>query len=404
MTALPAPGQVRQLAERQTRELYGRCLVALARRGKVPNIPLSHQAYRVLQFLLGQCPGYFAHQQVIADAVESNLTTVRKALSELRDAGLVSWDLIPPHHPLPTGKYSRTNVNQYFVEADTLLRALGGDEAAGPPRTVASTHPNSSASTGTDPKFEQDPPLPPSGRSEPPPPPDQDSGKGEIQFSKFHRARPVLGRPHNVAGVRPADQGHSRTVPPELDKVLAAWRTLDLGEPDDRSMRALRNRHAEGATIEQLAAAVEGARYDEWLGQGRAKSPFAVVFASLASVERFADAGRKHARKTDDAARQRAAERGMARAQVDDVAALSPGESAELVALALRTVAHLEPPSAPIIRLYRSANCSSPVAISPGIVACPVRDTLHQGHGRNICWADHEHAERTGSAGSCRAR
>jgi hypothetical protein len=88
-------------------------------------------------------------------------------------------------------------------------------------------------------------------------------------------------------------------VAPELEKVLAAWRTLDLGEPDDRSVRALKNRHAEGATSEQLAAAVEGARHDEWLRQGRAKSPIAVVFASLASVDRFADAGREHARKAE---------------------------------------------------------------------------------------------------------
>lgn len=344
MTALPAPGQVRQLAERQTREIYWRCLGAFARRGKVPNVALSHPAVRLLLFLLGQCPGYFAHQKVIAQAIESNLTTVRKAFVELRDVGFVSWDLIPPHHPLPTGKYTRTNVNQYFVEADALLRALGGDEAAGPSRSVASTHPNSSASTGTDPKFEQDPPLPPAGRSEPPP--DRYSCKGEIQFSKFHGARPALRQPHTVAGLRRADQGLPRTEPPELEKVLAAWRTLDLGEPDDRSVRALRNRYAEGATSEQLAAAVEGARHDEWLRQGRAKSPFAVVFASLASVERFADAGREHARKTDAAARQRAAERRVARATFDGVAPLSPAENAELAALALRTVAYPVPAGA----------------------------------------------------------
>jgi hypothetical protein len=344
---LPALAQVRQLAERQTREAYWRCLGALARRGRVPNVALSHPAVRLLLFLLGQCPGYFAHQKVIAEAIESNLTTVRKALVELRDAGLVSWDLIPPHHPLPTGKYTRTNVNQYFVEADALLRALGGDEAAGPPRTVASTHPNSSASTGTDPKFEQDPPLPPSGCSVPPP--EGCSGRGEIQFSKSHGARPALG-----AGAHRADQSRSRTVPPELEKVLAAWRTLGLGEPDDRSMRALRNRHAEGATSEQLAWAVEGARQNEWLRQGHAKSPFAVVFAALASVDRFAHAGRENARKTDEAARQRAVERRTAHARFDDVAALSPAESVELAALALRSIAD---PGTPI-RL----SCS-PIAI-----------------------------------------
>ena len=295
LAELPALGQVKQLAERQTREMYWRCLNALTRRGKGPNVALGHLAFRLLLFLLGQRPGYFAHQQVIADAVDSNLTSVRKALFELRDTGFVSWNLIPPHHPLPTGKYTRTNVNQYFVEADALLHVLGGDEAAGPPRTVASTHPNSSASTGTDPKFEQDPPLPPEGRSKPPP--DRCLGKGEIQFSKFHGARPALRPPSDVSGVRRAGQERSRKVPPELETILAAWRALDLGEPDDRSIQALRNRHAEGATSEQLAMAVEGARHDEWLRKGRAKSPFAVVFASQITVERFASSGREHARR-----------------------------------------------------------------------------------------------------------
>jgi hypothetical protein len=72
--------------------------------------------------------------------------------------------------------------------------------------------------------------------------------------------------------------------------------------------------------------------------RSRKKSPLAVVFASLASVDRFADAGREHARKTEATARQRAAERRAARARFDDATALSPAENAELAALALRTV------------------------------------------------------------------
>jgi hypothetical protein len=343
LAELPALGQVKQLAERETREKYSRCLNALARRGRVPNLALSHLAVRVLLFLLGQRPGYFAHQKVIADAIESNLTSVRKALIDLRDAGLVSWDLIPPHHALPTGNYTRTNVNQYFVEADTLLSALGGDGAAGPPKTVAPTYPNSSASTGTDPKFEQDPPLPPSSSSKPPL--NRHSGKGETNLSRFHGARAVSGQPR-VAVAR-ADRGHTRTLPSELEKVLAAWRTLDLGEPDDRSMRALQNRYAEGATGEQLAAAVDGARHDEWLRQGRANSPFAVVFASLSTIERFASAGRERARKIEATARERVAERRAARARFDDVAPLSAAENAELAALALRAMAHPAPPRPP---------------------------------------------------------
>jgi hypothetical protein len=134
-------------------------------------------------------------------------------------------------------------------------------------------------------------------------------------------------------------------VPPELEKILATWRTLDLSEPDDRSMRALRNRYAEGATSEQLAMAVEGARHDEWLRQGRAKSPFAVVFASLTTIERFASSGREHARRIEATARERVAERRAARARFDDVVALSPAESADLAALALRAVGYPAPPT-----------------------------------------------------------
>jgi hypothetical protein len=71
-----------------------------------------------------------------------------------------------------------------------------------------------------------------------------------------------------------------------------------------------------------------------------------VVFASLATIERFASSGREHARRTEATARERAAERRAARARFDDVVALSPAESAELAALALRTVAYPVPPGA----------------------------------------------------------
>jgi len=74
-----------------------------------------------------------------------------------------------------------------------------------------------------------------------------------------------------------------------------------------------------------------------------AMSPFAVVFASLPTIERFALSGREHARKIEDTARKRAAERRAARARFDDFAALSAAESAELVALALSTVAYPAP-------------------------------------------------------------
>lgn len=332
-----AVARLTQLAERRARELYGPALVALARRGKVPSIALGHLAVRVLLFLLGQRPGYFAHHKVIAAAIESNLTSVRAALAKLRAAGLVSWELIPPHHPLPTGNYTRTNVHRYYAEAAALLAALDGADATAPPKTVAPTHPNSGASTGTDLRSEIDPPLPPNSRSQPPR--NGHASEGEIQFSKFHGAKPATGEARAAAAPMPrANHGHAAAIPPELEKVLAAWRALDLGEPDDRSVRALRNRHGEGASAKQLAAAVEGASHDEWLRQGRAKSPFAVVFASLESVARFAAAGQEHARRAVAAERRRAAERRAARELLSAVAAPGAPDNAELAAAALLTV------------------------------------------------------------------
>jgi hypothetical protein len=285
-----------------------------------------------LLFLLGQRPGYFAHQKVIADSVESNLTSVRRALFELRDAGLVSWDLIPPHHALPTGKYTRTNVNRYFVDADALLLALGGDQAAGPSGRVAPTHPDSAASTGTDPKFEQDAPLPPKHRSRRQR--DEHVAEGEIRFPDFPRAQLATGQPNSTGDALRSKQGGSPQVPSELGQVLAAWRALDLSEPDDRSVRALRNRQAEGATIEQLTAAVQGAKHDPWLRQRRAQSPFAVVFTSLSSIARYSAAGREHAQQAEGATRRLAAERRPAR----DLTLPRPPGDAQFAALPLSTI------------------------------------------------------------------
>jgi hypothetical protein len=78
----------------------------------------------------------------------------------------------------------------------------------------------------------------------------------------------------------------------ELEPIRQSWEKLGLGALDNRSARALENRRAEGASLEQLEAAVAGAGADDWIRR-RAKVPFAVVFASLASLERFAHEGRK---------------------------------------------------------------------------------------------------------------
>ncbi len=330
-----AVGQLTELAERRARELYGPALIALARRGKVPGVALGHLAVRVLLFLLGQRPGYFAHQKVIAAAVESNLTSVRSALAELRTAGLVSWELIPPHHPLPTGSYTRTNVNRYYVDATGLLSALNAGNATPRPKTMVPTHRNSDGSTGTDPKFEQDPPLPPD--TGPPTQPAASASKAR-GLARWHRDR---NQPRHAAATMSASSTNRGR---EIEAVLAAWRSLGLGDTDDRSARALNNRLAEGATLEQLEAAVEGASANDWLRAGRAKVPFAIVFASRSSVERFALEGAERAREVRNLAEQRALERRRTNEALGERNGLTRAEYAALAARALKTLERAENP------------------------------------------------------------
>ena len=300
--------------EFSTRANYDRACLLIARRGRIPGLKLSHRDIRVLQFLLGQKPGYFAHHKTFAEALDSSTTPIREALGALRGAGLVLWELIPPHHVLPTGNYTRTNVNRYWVNVSHILSLLGSvDEVqARPPKSGTSTPPKSGASTGKDLRSEQSPPSTPprneQSTSEP-----RLSGE-EAVSSKDLKPEPApdhlrvhetsnriaLGRSPRKAGLKPPrppetgrDEHPELAAPAELEPILAAWRELKLGEPDGRSTRALVNRLNEGATLEQLEAAVVGADADEWLRRGYAKVPFAVVFATVASVERFAHEGRK---------------------------------------------------------------------------------------------------------------
>jgi hypothetical protein len=251
-----------------TRANYERFAFLLLRVGHVPGLALSHLDFRVLVFLLAQKPGaYAAHQQTIAKACDSNTTSIRQALGRLRAAGLVLWELIPPHHALPTGRFTRTNVNRYWVHLPRLgaLLEAPARPPATPPKSVASTLPKSDASYGTEIRSVQQPPP-----STPPPEP---------------QAPPPPALPE-VEAVGPIEVGS------ELEPIRQSWEKLGLGALDHRSARALENRRAEGASFEQLEAAVAGAGADDWIRR-RAKVPFAVVFASLASLERFAHEGRK---------------------------------------------------------------------------------------------------------------
>lgn len=274
-----------------TRASFNQACLLLSRRGRISGLNLSHRDFRVLLFLLGQKPGYFAHQKTISEALDSSTTPIRAALGALRRAGLVFWELIPPHHALPTGHFTRTNVNRYWVNVRHLLALLGSENVTPTtgPKSGASTQPNSDASTGKDLKSEQDPPSTPPP-SEPEPSEPFESDEEAVSTTENEQER-TENRASGRGNTKP--QSSEFSTPAELEPLLDSWKKLKLGEPDQRSIRALVNRRNEGATLNQLEAAVVGADADEWLRRGRAKVPFAVVFATVASVERFAHEGRK---------------------------------------------------------------------------------------------------------------
>jgi len=251
-----------------TRVNYERFAFLLLREGHIPGLALAHRDFRLLLFLLGQKPGHYAaHHHTIAKACDSNTTSIRQSLGRLRAAGLVLWELIPPHHALPTGRFTRTNVNRYWVHLPRLASLLEAPARPPPtlPKSVASTLPKSDASYGTEIRSEQQPPPP----TPPPKPP------------ALSREAPLVGE-----AVPPV------SVPSELEPIRQSWEKLGLGALDHRSARALENRRAEGATLDELETAVAGAGADDWIRR-RAKVPFAVVFASLVSIARFAHEGRK---------------------------------------------------------------------------------------------------------------
>jgi hypothetical protein len=259
-----------------SRESSERCAFALYRRGHLPGVDLTHLGFRLLLFLLGQRRGaYVAHYETIATELRSNRDSVMREAHRLRASGLLRCELIPPHHPLPfrAGSYTRTNVLRFDVDVERLGALL---EVRGAP-SVAKVRPSTGAkpppSTGAKPPpsprtIEIYEPQPPS--SKPPP----DPGKDESPGGREALSKEIGGRET------------------ELEPVAKAWLRLGLGELGAKERKALENRRHEGATIEQLLDAVAGAAEHAWLRTG-ARSAFAVVFANLPAVARFAHDGRK---------------------------------------------------------------------------------------------------------------
>jgi len=84
-----------------------------------------------------------------------------------------------------------------------------------------------------------------------------------------------------------------QSIEPEVERVEEAWSATGLPALDARGRAAIGGRRREGAALAELLLAVAGASADPWLRRPQCRVPHAVVFASLASVGRFADAGRE---------------------------------------------------------------------------------------------------------------
>jgi hypothetical protein len=254
---------------KSTRADYERLSLLLARKGRLAGVELEHIDFRVLQFLLGQKPGFYAaHHDTIAEALESNKTSIKNSFKRLRAAGIVLSELIRPHHALPSGRYTRTNVNRYWVNVPLLASLLSAP--ANGSNSAPSIGPNSAPSYGTVKSMEQPPPLPPVAA-----PPEARAPEEEV-----------------VLPISLIDKTRPATPSPEIVLICDAWNALDLGTCGAREVRTLQRRANEGVTIEQLEAAVIGAGAERWLRNG-AMVPFAVVFASVASIEQRAHEGRK---------------------------------------------------------------------------------------------------------------
>jgi len=277
--------------------IYQRCVFDLLARGHVPGVKLDHFAWRLLLFLLGQGPDYIAKRKTLAQKLDTNETTVKVALGRLRDAkvapgvALLESELkVPLNSRLPwrPGSKANANLNGYRVAAEALLARL---------RDVDAQERRKAESVQRRPAR-----VDPAGRPTAP---------KSVRTSGLNPARTLSGSmdglittpPPPPSTTRAARTGEGRgkavknPITLEIRAVADDWRSLALGPAlGERELQALANRAAEGRSLDELRQAVRGASHPEqapWLRSDRCRKPFAVVFADVASVGRFAAYGRQ---------------------------------------------------------------------------------------------------------------
>jgi hypothetical protein len=302
-----------------------RAQLYVSRGGRVRGAPLKPVHRVVLCYLLSEQARYgngkTIFQKNIARELGLHRLQVQRAIAALRRWGLVLTILIQANHEKPWSsrasqpEYTRNKILRYWCRADRILAPEPPEGLSGEPSDGSCSEPS--------PRRER------SCEEQPPPTPATGDALAQADAPAGHReSRATLTRPPRPRRPCRADargesrpgaeeqaagrdaQGRSqapREASPELEAELTAlavrWNCLGMPHANGsassvgpRERQAWRNRLAEGCTVGELAEAIVGADKGDsagWLRGGRARvGAFGVVFATIASVRRYAAEGR----------------------------------------------------------------------------------------------------------------
>jgi hypothetical protein len=293
---------------------YQQACFALCKRGHVVGIRLTAMQFRVLAYLLSERPGLVIYQKHIAKALQCSTKQVYRALKALRRLKLVDAPMILAEHPLPwkyNGKPARwdNRVLRYWVDTErvTVEAPRQGPRLVEPVENVSSD----GTLESTSPKYEREtvqtasptPPREPAelGAEEGPHAPSGHRVASETPGSGGGAAG-ESAHAHRRRRKRESGEGGESTphaaTPAQLDALGKAWDGLGLRDhygnstAGPRERKAFENRMGEGCSAEEIADAIAGAAgHRDWF-EKRAGRCFAIVFADVCSVRRFAAEGR----------------------------------------------------------------------------------------------------------------
>jgi hypothetical protein len=350
--ALRKSGAPRDLRELQYRDAHR----ALSEHGHIPGVNLDPGSLLLAIYLLANGPGYIIRRATIARDLGVSERIASMRLARLRNATIAGVPLlrsriaVPLHGRMPWWRPSdegRAEANRYAYEvaAAEILSAIAADRARQKAERAAERETkrarrtawlaehglrlvNRSCTSGQDLARTLDPDLGSSPASPPTPAPEDCSASRETASPSATSAASETPSSFDAGSHAADDEQHPGSavkgeenepcpragprrrpelalVEPEVDKLAQAWDALGLVNGDGTpsrvrpapERRCLRRRLCEGYSAEDLLDAIAAVRespedYCQWVREGRARAPFAVVF-DVNGLDRFVHAGRK---------------------------------------------------------------------------------------------------------------